>query len=365
MNKISNSQLFCLIFLYQVGTTVIFGFSSEAGRAAWISVLICTLIGLILNFMYLKIYSLNPGLSLVEWYPKQFGRWLGGTISWMYTIQFLYVAGRNVGDLRSLIPNTLLPDTPHTFTSIIYLIVVSYAVLCGIEVLGRLGHFFVPAIFLLSLLLAILIFSSDIVHFQYLKPYLGKGWKDIWKAVFPLGITQTFGQSIEFAMIYPSINKQSKLPKTVLFATLISGIFISLIDLISIAVLGETIFSRSLFPVFRAVRLIRVGQFIQNLDALNVLLFLTTAFFKICIHLYSGVRGIQLLTSSKDHRIFVIPAALLVLYLGLKMASNSTEHLEAGLKILPYNLWLLLFIILPAILLIVSLIRKKLSTNKH
>ncbi|GFP74616.1 GerAB/ArcD/ProY family transporter [Clostridium fungisolvens] len=364
MNKISNFQLFALVAFYQIGTTVIFGFSSEAGRAAWISVLICTLIGLLINYIYLKLYSLNPGLSLVEWYPNQFGKWLGTPISWMYTIQFLYVGGRIIGDLRSLIPNTLLPNTPHIVTSLVLILVASYAVFSGIEVIGRLGELFIPFISIISILIVVLIFSSDIIHLQYLKPFLGKGWKDIWKAVFPLGITQTFGQSIELAMIYPFVNNKNKLTRTVLIATLLSGIFISALDFFAVAVLGETIFSRSIFPMFRLVRLIKIGEFIQNLDALNVLLFLTTAFFKICIHLYSGVRGIQQLTYTKSHRIFVIPAAAIILYLGMSMASNSTEHIEAGLKIMPYNLWLLLFYILPIILFIVSLIRKKLSIDK-
>jgi spore germination protein KB len=364
LNKISNFQLFSLVLLYQIGTTVIFGFSSEAGRAAWIAVLICTTIGILTNYMYLKIYSLNPGLSLVEWYPKQFGKWIGTPISWMYTIQFLYVAGRIIGDLRSLIPNTLLPETPHIVTSIVLILVASYAVFSGIEVIGRLGEFFIPVTTFISILILVLIFSSGLMNIQYLKPYLGRGWKDIWKAVFPLGITQTFGQSIELAMLYPFVNNKNKLTRTVLSATLISGIFISALDFFAVAVLGETMFSRSIFPMFRLVRLTKVGEFLQNLDALNVLLFLTTAFFKICIHLYTGVRGIQQLTYTKSHRVFIIPAAILSLYLGMTMASNSTEHIAAGLKIMPYNLWLPLFYILPMILLIVSLIRKHLSSDK-
>jgi spore germination protein KB len=364
VEKISNYQLLSLTILYQIGTTTIFGFATDAGRAAWISVLISTVIGVSLNLIYLKLMDLNPGLTFVQWFPKQFGKWIGTPIAWMYILQLLYVGGRIIGDLRSLIPNILLPKTPHPVTSAVLLVVVTYALYSGIENIGRLGEIFFPILFIITALLIILLFFSDVINLQYIKPYLGDGWKVIWKAVWPLGITQTFGQTIEFAMIWPLVNQPDKVKKTVVQATIISGLYIAIVDLLAVLGLGETIFKRSIFPAFRLTRLIGVGDFIQNLDALNVLLFLVAAFFKLCMHLYNAIRGIQQLTYAKSSRTFIIPAVLIVFYLGLYMAKNSTEHIEAGLKIMPYNLWLPLFLILPIILLIVSLIRSGIEKRR-
>lgn len=365
MERISTHQLLTLTILYQIGTTTIFGFASDAGRAAWISVLISTVIGVIMNLTYLKLMELNPGLTLVQWFPKQFGKWLGTPIAWMYILQLLYVSGRNIGDLRSLIPNILLPKTPHPVIAAVYLLMATYALYSGIENIGRLGELFIPILFITAAILILFLFSSDVFNLQYIKPYLGKGWKDIWKAVWPLGITQTFGQTIEFAMIWPLVNQQNKVKSTMIKATIISGLIISFVDLLSVLGLGETIFKRSIFPVFRLTRIINVGSFIQNLDALNILLFLVTALFKLCIHLYSAIRGMQQLTYAKNSRTFIIPSVLTVFYLGLEMAKNGIEHIEAGLKILPYNLWMLLFIILPIILLIVSLIRNAIEKKRN
>lgn len=362
MESISSYQLLVLTVLYQIGTTVIFAFGSSAGRAAWISVLISTVVGVFIISIYLLLRKLNPGLTLVEWYPRHFGKWIGTPISWMYALQFIYVGGRIIGDLMSLVPNTILTRTPPVVYLSLLLLVVAYGLFGGIEIIARLGELFLPFLFLIILVDIIFILGSDVIYFQYMKPILGKGWSNILNTVWPLGITQTFGQSIEFAMIWPLVKEQNKIAKFTILATIISGVFIATLDFFAVFALGESTFSRSIFPVYRLVRLINIGDFLENLDAFSVLLYLATAFFKISMHIYAAIRSIQILTYSKSNKVFIFPVIILVLYVGMNMASNVSEHIYAGLIILPYNLWILLFFILPILLLLVTLI--KLSFKK-
>lgn len=365
MEKISNYQLFTLTVLYQVGTTIIFGFASTSGRAAWISVLISTAIGLLINLLYLALMYMNPGLTLVEWYPAQLGKWIGVPIAWMYALEFMYDGGRGISDLKIMFPSTILPRTPPIVIMLSLLFVIAYAIFSGIETIGRLGELFLPIILILYIIEVILIFSSGIINLQYMKPLLGKGWESIWGSVWPLGITQTFGQSIEFAMIWPFVKEQHKIIKSTLIATIISGLFIASFDLLAILILGEHTFSTSVFPLYRVVRLISIGDFIENLDAINVLYFSTTFFFKNCMHAFCAIRSIQQLTRSKTSRKFVLPVILIILYLGSNMSSSASEHLQVGLTIVPYNTWLPLFIVLPLILFIVTVIRSIFNYNKQ
>lgn len=365
MEKISNYQLFALTILFQIGTTVIFGFASTSGRAAWISVLISTAIGLLMTLLYLTLMRMNPGLTLVEWYPAQFGKWLGIPISWLYPLGFIYDGARGIGDFKILFPSTILPKTPPLLLMSLFLSIIAYALFSGLETIARLGELFLIVILSLYFIEVILIFSSDIINMQYIRPFLGKGWKNIWNSVWPLGITQTFGQSIEFAMIWPLVNNQKKIIKTTLLATSISGIFIASFDMLAVLVLGENTFTSSIFPLYRVIRIISVGDFIENLDAINVLYFSTTFFFKGCIHLYSAIRAIQQLTHTKTSRVFIIPVVLIVLVIGMNIASSASEHLETGLKIVPYNVYGPLFLLLPSILLIVTLIRNIFKRNQQ
>lgn len=364
MERISNRQLFVTTVLFQIGTTIIFGFASAAGRDAWLAVLISTAIGVLINLLYTLLSRMNPGLTLVEWYPIQFGKWLGVPIAWMYPLLILYDAGRGMGDLKFLVPTTILPRTPIFIVLLIFVLVMAYAIFSGIEIIGRLAEIFLPIIFFLFILEIIFIFSSHIMHIHNLQPIAGKGWKPIWEAIWPLSITQSFAETIDFAMIWPLVNQPEKIMKTTLLATVTSGLFIASIDAVAIAVLGEGIFKGSIYPLYTLIQQIRVGNFIENLDAIGVIYFLTTSFFKISIHVFVAVRAIQKLTLVPNGRIFILPAGVIVLYLGMSMASNVSAHVEAGLKVLPYNLWVPLFLVLPTILFIVTLVRRKFGKNK-
>ena len=365
MERISNYQLFVITVLFQFGTTIIFGFSSAAGRDAWICVLLSTFLGSMAILLYLALMRMHPGLTLVEWYPRQFGRWIGTPIAWMYPLLLIYDAGRALGDLRDLIPVTILPSTPHWVILGIFMFTVAYGLFCGIETIGRLGEIWLPILLLSLFIELILISSSDIVHIERLQPLAGQGWGRIWNSVWPLGITQTFGETIGLAMIWPLVKQPEKIVRTTIAATLLIGFFIALFDAIAIAVLGEATFSRSIYPLYILIKQIHVTNSIQNIDALGVMYFLTTTFFKISIHIFGAIYGIQKLTQVKNSRIFVLPVIVIVLYLGLNMASNVVEHIEIGLKVLPYNLWIPLFLVLPSILFVVAWIRQKLGKEQQ
>lgn len=361
MSKVTNYQLFTLVVLYEIGSTIIFGFVGSAGRAAWISVLISAFIGILINIIYFKLMNLNKGLALVEWFPAQFGKWIGVPIAWMYIIEFIYDGGRGIGDLEILIPNTILPKTPIIVVELIFISVLTYALFSGIEVIGRLGEVFFPIIMAMYFIEVVLIFGSNIINVNNIRPYLGEGWKSIWEAVWPLGITQSFGQTIELTMIWPLVEKPEKIMKTTMFATIAAGIFIASLDALAILVLGENTFTKSTLPLYRIIRIINIGDFTESLDAIGVIYLLTNAFLKLCIHLFCAVRGIQLLVNTESKLVTIPLVAISVLYIGANMASSSSEHIEVGLKVIPYNLWFPLFYVLPIVLFIVTIIRKKIK----
>lgn len=357
MERVSAYELFTMTMLFQIGTTVIFGFSATAGRDAWIATLISTAIGIIIISVYLLLMKLQPGLTLVEWFPAQFGKWIGIPLAWLYPLLFIYDAGRATGDIKDLLPTTILPWTPPIVIIVTLLAVIAYAVYSGIENIGRISGIWLPIIVFLYLIVVVLIAASGILDFKNIQPIINKGWGNIMGAVWPLGITQTFGETIEFAMIWPLVKEKKKIVKVTLIATLASGLLICSVDLIAILVLGEKYFSHSIYPIYTLIQQIDVADFIENLDAIGVIFFLTTAFFKIGLHIFSAVYGMQKLFKTKSNRIFIIPVIIFVGYLGMTMAKSVLEHLDTGLEILPFNLWVPLFYVLPVLLLIVTIIR--------
>jgi spore germination protein KB len=358
MEKLSNYQLIALTVMTQLGTTVLFAFNASAGRDAWISILISLAIGLLLIVIYTTLAYLHPGLTLVQWYPIELGSLVGTSISWIYILSILYDASRLIADLKNILPMTILPNTPPFASISLFLIVVTYAIFGGIETLGRLGEILFPPGIIVFFIEVLLIFRSDIININNLLPMIGEGWTRILTPVFPLGISQTFAETIRFAMIWPLVNKPNHIMKSTLISTIISGFIIISLNLLAILCLGEHIYTNSFFPLLKLSKLISMGDFIENLQIISLLFFLTTSFFKLCIEIFAITRGIQQLTYTKNNRFFIIPIVITVFFVGMTMSSNISEHVEAGLKVLPYNLWMPLYIILPCLLLVIVLIRK-------
>ncbi|MFB9758200.1 GerAB/ArcD/ProY family transporter [Ectobacillus funiculus] len=359
MERISVFQLFTMTVFLQIGTTVIFGFASSAGRDAWLAILISTVIGLIMIVLYTFLMEMNSGLTLIEWFPAQLGRWLGVPLAWLYPLMILYTSGRVFSDLKALVPATLLPGTPSWFVVAAMLLVIIYCLFSGIEILARFTEYLLPVLFFLFIIEIILLFSSGVVDFKHVQPVLGQGWGKVWSAVWPTGITQTFAETLVLAIIWPSVKKREKVRKTTIIATLLSGLTISAFSLMEILVLGEGIVDHSMYPLYVLVRQISIADFLENLDAMVALNMIITAYIKVTIYLFAAIRAIQVLLNMLDNRPIIFPVAAITYLLGMTMSTNINEHIYVGVTIFPLYVWVPLLIILPIVLLIVTLIRRK------
>ncbi|MFB9759864.1 GerAB/ArcD/ProY family transporter [Ectobacillus funiculus] len=365
MERISIFQLFTMTVFLQVGTTVIFGFGSPAGRDAWLAILISTFIGIIIILLYTFLMEMNPGLTLVEWFPAQFGRWLGIPLAWLYPLLFLYCTGRIFSDLKALVPSTMLPGTPSWFVVIAMLIVIVYCLYSEIEVLARFTEYLLPILFFLFMIEIILLFSSGLVHFQNVQPILGHGWENVWKVVWPTGITQTFGETLTLAMIWPTVKNMKKIRKTTIVATMLSGLTISVFSLMEVLVLGEDIVGRTMYPFYVLIRQVTMADFLENLDAMAALNMIITAYIKATVYLFAAVRSIQLLMKISNNHLLILLSAVITYFLGLTMSTNINEHNYVGSYIFPLTIWVPLLLILPMLLLVVTLIRKKWSSPSN
>ncbi|WP_178022254.1 endospore germination permease [uncultured Paenibacillus sp.] len=355
--KISGYQLFALTFIFQLGTTIIYGFGGVAGHDAWIGSLAALLFGLCMISVFTALRRMNPGLTLVEWFPAQLGRWIGTPIAFLYPLLYLYLTGRIIADIRDMVSTTLLPGTPLIVITGVFACIVAYCCYGGIELLARMGEFILPIVILMFLTETVLLVGSSVLHLHHVQPVLDKGWESIWKVVYPGGITQTYGETITLAMFWPDVKNQGKITKITMLATLLSGFLIAAFDFLAALVYGD-LYSRFLYPLYTLLSVISVGNFIENLQMFGVLYFFATALLKSALNLLTALQGIQILTKAQDYRMMIIPAAILVLVLGLTMSENIAEHIYLHhFKILVPYIWFPMVVVLPIILLLVTWIR--------
>ncbi len=366
MERISISQLFTLTVFFQIGTTIIFGFGASAGKDAWIVTIISIILGIGAIGLYLTLSYLNPGLTLVEWFPAQFGKWIGTPIAWMYPFLFLYEMGRGLNDVKYLTTSLILEGTPYWAIIVLFLLAVVFLQLHGIEILGRVGEIFLPYFLFMILCIFILLLVGDFLKPENLQPVLSRGWQPIWKASFPLGASQGFAQTLEFSMIWTLVHSSHKeIVKTTFIACIFSGSIILIMILMMIMGLGEYFFRLEIFPIFSLVSKVDVGEVIKNLNIFAALLFIISAIFKISLHMFFAIRGIQLLTKIENSRKIIILIFILAFYLSHSISNNIQEHLQVAFEVFPYNLWLIFLWVLPVLLLLVTILRRVFRKTSH
>lgn len=366
MERISIFQLFTLTVFFQIGTTVVFGFISSAGRDAWVVSLLSMNIGIIIILLHTALMKFNPGLGLVEWFPSQLGPWLGMPLAWMYPLHFLYCAGRGLCDLKFLIPVTLLPETPPWFIIVSMLLLVIYCLFSGIEVLARLTEYLLIILFAVYITEIILLFSSGLVNFKNIHPIIGHGWGRVWSSIWPAGISLSFAENIVLATFWPLVKQTEKIRRTTISATIVAGLTITLFNIMGITVLGGDIIQHTLYPIYMLIRQISLADFLENVDALIALTMIITSYIKITIYLFAAIRSIQLLMNMPSNRLLILPISLISYVLCMTMAKNINEHIYVGVTNLKQTLWpIILYVILPSGLLVVTLIRKNISKKQE
>ncbi|UOF92042.1 spore germination protein [Fodinisporobacter ferrooxydans] len=361
MERISAYQWLTLMVFFQIGSTVIFGFSTNAGRDAWIVAIVSNGFGLCVLFLYGVLMRMQPGLTLVQWFPRQFGKLFGIPVAWLYPLIFLYIAGRVLRDIDELISLALLKTTPQWVVLAAFLLVVLYCLQQGFENIARLSGYIFPVLILgLFFVEVVALYFSGAFQWKNLLPIGESGAKALWNIIWPLNVTVPYGESIAFAMFWTQLKKPKDVLRLSLIATFSYGALTLFSTIITIAALDEPIFKGAKFPFFQMIRLIDVGQFISNLDPIVISQILVDAFFKITVFMAAAIEGIQQLSGFKNRSTIILGAGVIVLIGARNMARNISQHQEIGLNIVPKLIWVPCFICIPLLLLVCILIRSRL-----
>ncbi len=357
----------CTHACFLMGTAVVVGAGEEAKQDFWIAELIAIILGSLIVIAYFYLIRYGGDRNLYQLIKDQFGTYLGGTIIFCYVIYFLYLASRNIRDLTELMRVTIMPLTPIEVVSIMMILLVTYTVFLGLEILGRVTEIVVPYIVGLILFIALLLFVSGEMDFQNLQPIFAEGFQPILKAIFPTLLTFPYGELIVFTVFMASTNHISYVGKISVSSILCAGMLILLSDLIQITVLGVDLKGRSLFPLLVAAREINILGFFERVDILVVFILTTGIFIKVSVFFLASIKGLQFVFNV-HYRDLVLPIGMLISYYSIVIASNVAEHFEEGLQLVPYVLHIPFQFIIPTcifLLLAIKKMRKRGNLYEH
>jgi spore germination protein KB len=246
------------------------------------------------------------------------------------------------------------------------MLVICFGCYLGFEVIARTAEIFLPWVLFFSSLFVLFIFISGLPKAENLQPVLENGWKPIVKTFFPTILSFPFGETIVFTLFFPYVNKQKVDIIAGYTAIIFSGTILLIATTIMISVLGPFFAANSPFPLMDTVEKINIGEVFQRLDPIALIMLMIGGFFKITLFFLGAVEGFSTIVKKPNLTNITIPImGVAVIAMSILMAPNFVEHIIVGRDIVPKILYIPLFMVIPFMLVVIVLLKKKFMKNKQ
>ncbi|MGG4041345.1 GerAB/ArcD/ProY family transporter [Bacillus smithii] len=357
--KIDGLQLFILIFLFEMGSAIVLTLGGQAKQDAWMTILGGLLGGLLLFLVYHRLYLYFPGKTLATYAQDLLGTFVGKVIGFVYCIYFLYLAARVLRDFGELVATFAYPETPVLIINAIMMATILYGLNKGIEVITRTSELSFVALYLLAISGFVLVVISGLIKLENLQPMLENGIRPVLKTIVTQTMYVPFGEIVVFTMLLPYLNKPEKGKIIGLTAITLSGINLTIVSVVNIAVLGVDGFSRATFPLLATIQQIEVADFLERLDIFFLIALVIGGFIKVSLCLYAASIGIAEIFRISDYKKLLYLLVPILIIASLSIADNFFEHMKEGLDLVPLVLHLPLQVVIPIFLLIIAFFKNR------
>ncbi len=367
MTRISKWQFYCLMMLFEIGSTTVFGLGIKANQDAWIAILLAMLAGFVLIWVYTEIQKYYPDKNLADILTIVLGKWIATPLILLYALEFFWIASLNFREFGELISMIVLSNVSLTVILVIFMITVLYVLCLGNEVLARMGEIMYPIIITGFFISFILIIFSGEMELNRLQPVLGNGIKPVLNAAFPAIINFPFGEMIVFLMFWHYADDKKSIRRIGFFVTFTIGFLLATSLITMITVLDVAYVENSTIPFYEVIKLINIADVITNLDGLVTILLFIGGFFKMTIHFYGGVLVIKSLLKQDNEKWILIICGILLTWFSILYYPNLIFHRWVGLDISIsyfYSGFTVLEIVCPILLLIIVTLKNKLEPKK-
>jgi spore germination protein KB len=359
--KISNRQFRILVTLFTIGTSILIvptTLASEAKQDAWIAAILGLGFGLLAVLLYNKLGLMFPNMTFVQINQKVLGKWLGKATSLLFfSLAFLYSSALlfYTGNFMLI---ELMPETPMEAIVILMGAIMVMGVSMGLEAFARSAELFIVLFFFFFICLVLFLLPE--VEYKNLQPVFEVKYKPLLRASIFLVVTSTIN-AVVLLMVFPiDINQPKKAQKSFLIGTVIGGLVMIIITVLSIMVLGPYQSETLVFPGYEMAKEINIGNFITRIEAIMTGMWMITIYFKLVLYFYASVLGFTQILNMKDYRPFTFPLGMIAIVLSLIVYPNiayqqkwDTETANA------YSITVGL--LLPLFLLAVAIFRKKIE----
>ncbi len=347
-----------LMFIVIMSTVILFVpaiIAQEAGVSAWmVPLIVPTLAGYLAVWTACKLGERFPGLTLIQYGELLLGKLAGKMLGCLY-ILFLFILNVLViREFAAFFSITMLPTTPILVLNLTVVLVGGYAALQGIEVIGRMTQFILP-LFVLSLLLLISLALPD-VNIGFLQPLLGDGVMPIFKS--SVVTASRYGEIGVLVLLLPMVNRTQEVKRKGFIALLAVASFLTLNTFVTQTVFGAEQTASILFPFFDLAKYVERGDFIQRVETMISIMWITGIVVKTALFTYLISLGIMQILGLKTYRLVVYTLMPLQLIVGTYPVISALKLSQILAQYWP-PFGLFFEIIVPLSLLMVAFLRNK------
>jgi spore germination protein KB len=358
---ISQKQAIIIMSTFIIGSSTIISSGIQAKQDIWIATIIAMVMACLIILVYGRISKLFPEKNIYEILDFLFGKVFSKIIS-LFFLWYSFSLGalvlRNSSEFARIIS---LPETPICVFALSAIILNIWSVRGGIELLGRFLAIFFPIY--IMMIAAVTFLSIPLFDFDNLKPILYEGINPVLKASFQI-FTFPFAETVIFLCLMGSLRKGSSVYKVYYISLLIAGILLLVVAVRSILVLGVPNNIIQKFASYASARLIKIGTFLQRIEASVAIVFMISGFTKTTVCMYTATKGLVHLFNIKDYRKLAAPVGILMALYSIIIHKDAAEMVEWANKIYPY--YAIPFqIFIPVIVWITAEIKSKLSGKSN
>ncbi len=279
----------------------------RVGSGGWFIAFVSGVIALGGYWFLARLLRRFPVTSLTGINRALFGPVGGALLTVPYLFYFIFLAGIALREFVVGFRLAVMPHTPASALALVYILVVAFIAVKGMETLSRITAYLYPTLVLLFAFT--LVGPIRFLDYRGLFPVLGlRANETLWLS---LPETSLYSEVIILGVLAAML-KPGKVVGVGLKAV-ISGIIGQTAGwMLFLAAFPHPMISRLSFPMLEVVRLIEVSEIIQRLEAFFVFLWFFVAALKLSLLLLCASLTITEMLDLKDYRPLMAPVLSLV-----------------------------------------------------
>lgn len=360
--RISSVQLFLLLIITDTATAFLYapaGVAPLAGRDSWLSSSVVTsILGLAVALICIGLARRFPQQVLTEYLPQILGGIPGKILAGLYTAVFIQYTAVIVNEGSAFIHVAFLRETPVVAIEIISALAAVYVAYLGIEVIARQNEIVWP--FWTISILIILIMVAKEINPDNLRPFMENGIIPVIKGGVVLSPFR--GEVFLVLMLFPYLNQKEEIYKAAGYYLLVTSVLSGLIAATIIGVFGDIVPTYMVFPSYNLARYISVAQFLERIQILMVVMWIAGVIIKAAVFYHSTAIAAASTLGLKNYRTALLPITAATVVISRLFYGTQLQLTTFLFNVWPYYGGAVQLLI-PTILLLITIIRKKGGEN--